>query len=111
MMLSEGQISGYKRATLMLDALPRAKAMPGDRGYDADWFHTALIAKGIAPCIPSKSNRKVPIPHDWTLYRPATSHREHIRPRSKNGGASTPATITVHTPYMSAICIAAAVIF
>ena len=36
---------------------------------DADWFRCALIARGITPCIPSKTNRKVPIPHDKTLYR------------------------------------------
>ncbi len=69
MLLTEGQISDYKGAALMLDALSKARAMLGDRGYDAGWFRAALIAKGIAPCIPSKSNRKIPIPHDRTLYR------------------------------------------
>lgn len=34
MLLSEGQMSDYKGAALMLDALPRAKALLGDRGYD-----------------------------------------------------------------------------
>ena len=53
----------------MLDALPRAKAMRGDKGYDADWFRNALIKRGIVPCIPSKANRKIPIAHDQTLYR------------------------------------------
>ncbi len=49
MLLSEGQMSDYKGAALMLDALPRAKAMPGDKGYDADWFRNALIKRGIVP--------------------------------------------------------------
>ena len=69
MLLSEGQMSDYKGAALMLDTLPSAKAMLGDRGYDANWFRQALIAKGITPCIPSKINRKVHIPHDRALYR------------------------------------------
>ncbi len=69
MLLTEGQTSDYKGAALMLDALPPAKALLGDRGYDADWFRNALIAEGIAPCIPSKRNRKLPIPRDTTLYR------------------------------------------
>lgn len=69
MLLSEGQMSDYTGAALMLDALPKAKALLGDRGYDADWFREALIARGIAACIPSKINRKVPIPHDPVLYR------------------------------------------
>ena len=38
MRLSEGQMSDDKGAALMLEALPEAKAMLGDRGYDADWF-------------------------------------------------------------------------
>ena len=47
MLLSEGQMSDYKGAALMLDALPPAKALLGDRGYDAGWFRDALAARGI----------------------------------------------------------------
>ena len=54
-------------------ALPQAKAMLGDRGYDADWFREALIERGIVPCIPSKANRNAQIDHDRTLYAPAAS--------------------------------------
>ena len=43
-------MSDYKGAALMLYALPPATAMLGDRGYDADRFRSALIAKGIALC-------------------------------------------------------------
>ena len=110
MLLSEGQMSDYKGAALMLDALPPAKAMLGDRGYDANWFRQALIAKSIAPCIPSKINRKVHIPHDRTLYR--QRHKiENMFGRLKDGRR-------IHTRYdrcahtfFSAICIAATVIF
>jgi hypothetical protein len=36
MLLSEGQMSDYKGAALMVvDALPAAQALLGDRGYDA----------------------------------------------------------------------------
>jgi transposase len=69
LLLSEGQMGDYKGAALMIDAIPAAKAMLGDRGYDADWFRAALIARGIVPCIPSKANRKIQIPHDRVLYR------------------------------------------
>lgn len=69
MLLSEGQMSDYKGAALMLDALPRAKALLGDRGYDADWFRKALEARNITACIPSKKNRKILIPHNAMLYR------------------------------------------
>jgi transposase len=110
MLLSEGQMSDYKGAALMFDALPSANVMLGDRGYDADWFRKALIAKGIEPCIPSKTNRKIPIPHDRTLYRQ--------RYRIENMFGRIKDWRRIHTRYdrcahtfMSAICIAAAVIF
>ena len=51
-------MSDYKGAALMIDALPRAKALLGDRGYDADWFRAALAERKITACIPSKKNRK-----------------------------------------------------
>lgn len=110
MLLSEGQMSDYKGAALMIDALPHAKAMLGDRGYDADWFRVALAERGIAACIPSKSNRKVPIPHDTVLYRQ--------RHRIENMFGKLKDWRRIHTRYdrcahtfMSAISIAATVIF
>lgn len=110
MLLSEGQMSDYKGAALMLDALPPAKALLGDRGYDAGWFRNALTARGIAPCIPSKSNRKILIAHDRILYR--QRHKiENMFGRLKDWRR-------IHTRYdrcahtfFSAICIAATVIF
>ena len=109
MLLSEGQMSDYKGAALMIDALPRAKAMLGDRGYDADWFREALATRGITPCIPSKANRKIPIPHDLTLYRQ--------RHKIENRFGKLKDWRRIHTRYdrcahtfMSAICIAATVI-
>ena len=110
MLLSEGQMSDYKGAALMLDALPRAKALLGDRGYDANWFRAALADRKIAACIPSKVNRKVQIPHDTALYR--QRHKIEIMfGRLKDWRR-------IHTRYdrcahtfMSAISIAAIVIF
>ena len=62
MLLSEGQMSDYKGAALMMPALPRPASLLGDKGYDADWFRAALAERGIAACIPSKSNRNVADP-------------------------------------------------
>jgi transposase len=110
MLLSEGQMSDYKGAALMVDALPKAEALLGDRGYDADWFRVALAARGIAACIPSKANRKMSIPHDTVLYRQ--------RHRIENMFGKLKDWRRIHTRYdrcahtfMSAICIAATVIF
>ena len=43
--------------------------MIADKGYDGDRFGHALVTRGTTPCIPSKSNRKVPISRDAVLYR------------------------------------------
>ena len=80
MLLSEGQMSDFKGAALMLPAMPGAKELLADKGYDADWFREALANRKIAACIPSKSNRKAPIPHDAVLYiQTAPQNREHVR--------------------------------
>jgi transposase len=110
MLLSEGQMSDYKGADLMLPTLPKAKHMLGDKGYDANWLRDALIERGITPCIPSKTNRKVQIDYDKTLYKQ--------RHKIENMFGKLKDWRRIHTRYdrcahtcFSAICIAAIVIF
>ena len=62
-------MSDYPGARALLSSIPRAGALLGDRGYDADWFRDALTKRGTSPCIPSRKSRKVAIAHDKTLYR------------------------------------------
>ena len=110
LLFSEDQMSDYKGASLMIDAFTKAKVLLGDRGYDADWLRHALIERRITPCVPSKTNRKIAIPHDRTLYR--QRHKvENMFGRLKDWRR-------IHTRYdpcahtfMSAICIAATVMF
>ena len=52
MLLSEGQMSDYKGAALMLPTMPKAKQLLADKGYDADWFRTALTERGVAASHP-----------------------------------------------------------
>ena len=94
----------------MLPAMPKAKLLLADKGYDADWFRAALAKRRIEACIPSKSNRKIAIPHDAVLTNSATKSKT-CSGASKIGGASTPDTTVAPTPTSPAICIAAALIF
>lgn len=64
MVLSARHRSDYVGALAMLCSLPQAKVLLADRGYDADWFREALADRSIVPCIPSRRNRQVPVPHD-----------------------------------------------
>ena len=50
MLLSEGRMSDYKGAALRIDALPKADAMLGDRGYDADCTNSSR--SGALPAAP-----------------------------------------------------------
>ena len=67
--LTEGQHSDYKGAEMPMPVLPAVRALPADRGYDADWFRDAPGDKGIAPCLPPGKNRKVQHEYDKNLYK------------------------------------------
>ena len=108
--LTAGQDSDYTGAAALLSTLPPSKALLGDKGYDADWLRAALDDRKIEACIPSKSNRKIQISHDRTLYRK--------RHKIENMFGKLKDWRRIHTRYdrcahafLSAICIAAVVIF
>ena len=69
MFLTAGQRSDYIGARALLNGLPPAEHMLADRGHDANWYREALEDKRITPCIPSRKNRKDPIPYDEARYR------------------------------------------
>ena len=51
MTLTEGQVSDYKGAALLMDAidaLPEARELLADRGYDADWFRDPVRQRHYA---------------------------------------------------------------
>ena len=116
LLLTEGQMSDHTGARLMLPGLPCARELLADRGYDSDHFRTELAKRGITPCIPPTRNRTVPLGYDKTLSK--QRHRiENSFGRIKDWAAErTDRRIAMrydrcaHT-VMSAICLAASVIF
>ena len=44
-------------------------ALLADKGYDADVIRADLAKRNIEPVIPGRSNRRVKIEHDRTLYK------------------------------------------
>ena len=110
MLLSEGQMSDYKGARVLLPSLPKAKTLIADRGYDAAWFRAALQAKGIRPCMSAKRNRKIQVEYEKTLYR--QRHRiENMFGRLKDWRRIAMHYDRCTHTFFSAICIAATVIF
>ena len=110
LLLTDGQVSEYPGAATLLPALPDAEVLIADRGYDSNWFREALIELEIAPCIPGRANRKAPIPYNADLYKQRNRiERMFGRPKDWRRIA-TRYDRCAHT-FMSAICIAATVIF
>jgi transposase len=70
----------------------------------------ALAERQTRVCIPSKSNRKVPIPHDRVLYRKRQRIENMFGKLKDRRRVATRYDRCVHT-FMSAIAIAAIVIF
>lgn len=103
-------MSDHRGAAIMLPALPPARELLADRGYDSNRFRAALAARGIEPCIPSTKSRKAPLPYDKLLYR--QRHRiENMFGRLKDWRrVATRYDRCAHT-FFSAICIAATVTF
>ena len=110
LLLTPGQTSDHKGARLVLGALPKAKSLTGDKGYDSDWLREALMEKGIEPCIPPRSTRKVQHDYDRALYK------ERHRIENSFGWIKDWRRIATrydrcaHT-FFSSICIAASFIF
>lgn len=106
MLLTEGQMSDHKGAFLLLPSLPNAKELLADKGYDSDWFRQALIERGITPCIPPRSNRKVQHRYDKDLYR--QRHKiENVFGRIKDWRRVATRYDRCAHAFMSAIAIAA----
>ena len=110
MFLTAGQRSDYIGAQALLDGLPPADYMLADRGYDADWYREALEDGGITPCIPSRKNRKVPIPYDEARYR--KRHKiENSFARLKNWRRVATRYDRCPKVFLSACALAAGVMF
>jgi len=108
--LSEGQLSDHIGAKLIYPVMPNAKFLIGDKGYDSDEFRDALNARKIKACIPPRSNRTAPRSCSKSLYQ--QRHKvENMFAKVKDWRRiATRYDRCAHT-FMSAICIAAIVIF
>jgi transposase len=110
LLLTEGQVSDYRGAATVLPALPDADILIADRGYDSDWFREALTDRSIEPCIPGRKNRKLPVDYDTACYK-QRNLVERMFGRLKDWRRIAMRYDRCAHTFMSAICIAATVIF
>ena len=103
-------MSDYTGARRLLPSLPPATYLIADRGYDADWFRTALQKKGVTPCIPPRKNRKKKPRYSKTLYK--QRHKIEIMfGRIKDWRRIAMRYDRCAHTFCSAICLAAIFIF
>lgn len=111
LLLTEGPISDYEGAKYTFEHLPPdAKSLIADRGYDADWYREALQVRGITPCIPPRRNRTQSIAYDALLYK-SRNLVERMFGRLKDWRRISMRYDRCAHTFMSAICIAATVIY
>ena len=90
-------MSDYKGAALMMPAMPEAKQLLADKGYDADWLRAALARRRIAACIPRNPTAK-PRSHMTPSSTNSATKSKTCSGASKTGGASIPDTTVAPTP-------------
>ena len=108
--LSAGQVSDYTGAAALLDSLPQADWLLGDRGYDADWFKEALTDKGIRACIPGRKQRKKTVKYDKRRYK-RRNRIEIMFGRLKDWRRVATRYDRCPKVFLSAIALAATVLF
>ena len=86
-LLTPGQAADCRQARALLEGVTFERLI-GDRGYDTNEIRDWLEEHQAEAVIPSKRNRKVPIPHDPQAYR--SRHRiENLFCRIKDYGRIT----------------------
>jgi len=108
--MTAGQISDYTGAAALLDNLPNAQWLLGDRGYDADWFRDALQERGIKPCIPGRKSRTNLIKYDKRRYK-RRNRIEIMFGRLKDWRRVATRYDRCPTVFFSAVALAATVLF
>lgn len=110
MALTAGQVSDHIGAKIIYPALPSAKTLIGDKGYDSDEFRDALKAKQIIPCIPPRKGRNHPAGYCKILYK--QRHKvENMFARLKDWRRIATRYDRCADTFFAAITIAATVIF
>ena len=108
--LSPGRMSGAKGALALRDSLPPTTVLSAEQGYDADRFREALEDKEIAACIPARRGHKPPPVMAQKLHK--QHHRiEKLLARLRGWRRIATRYDRCREPFLSAICIAAMVMF
>ena len=107
--MTAGQVSDYAGVEALVDGLPKADWLLGDRGYEADWFRDALEER-ITQCIPGRKSRTKPVKYDKRRYR-SRNGIEIMFARLKDWRRVATRYDRCPTVFLSAVSLAATVLF
>jgi len=108
LLLSAGNDADITHAQSMAEEIP-GSMLVADKGYDSDPFRQWLRARGIAPCIPPRSNRLKPCRYSRASYR--KRHLvENFFERIKNFRRVSTRYDKLANSYLSFLCLAATIV-
>lgn len=80
--LTAGQVNDCTQASLMTSDLREGEELLADKAYDVDALRKEMTERGVAVCIPPKSNRRKPATYDKETYK-RRHHVENFFQRAK----------------------------
>ena len=109
-MLTGGHVADCEAAKQLLDRLPSARMLHGDKGYDTDALRRRIKANGTVPNIPPKVTRIRKPRFSPVLYR-ARNAIERMFCRLKDFRRIATRYDRLATNFLAAVYLAAAVSF
>ena len=106
--LSPGNDADITHAPTLVADIPAAMLV-ADKGYDSDPFRQWLRERGIQPCIPPRSNRKVPQTYSKASYR-KRHVVENFFERIKNFRRVATRYDKLAQTYLGFVCLAATIV-
>jgi transposase len=109
-LLTGGQVADCTAGAAILEQLPDCDILHGDKGYDANAIRRQVEARGAAPNIPPKANRKWKNCFSPFLYRNRNAI-ERMFGRLKDFRRVATRYDRNATNFLAAVCIAATVCY
>ena len=107
-MLTGGQVADCTAGELLLEQMPQASMLHGDKGYDSNAIRRQIEGKGAMPNIPPKANRRWKNCFSPHLYRNRNAI-ERMFGRLKDFRRIATRYDRLADNFLAAVCLAAAV--
>jgi transposase len=107
LLLTGAQVADITAAERLVDSVAASSSLLADKAYDANRLRAWLAGRGTAAVIPSKANRRHPLPFDAVAYR-ERNLIERMFCRLKDYRRVATRYDKLASNFLSALCLAAA---